>query len=124
MRRVIDDTHYDELAERIMGVVFSMPAAEVSKYDYGMYRAQLDLIMDYILKRVDNLKFGKSMNTTSIGNNACYEIIYTGDEKEEQICGIFHSTNDMYGGQIIWCSMYDNREETHGCRKIKGVKGA
>ena len=122
MRRVIDDSMYDKVAETIMDIVKNIPANKVSKYDYGMYRAQSYKIIEYILERVDNIKFGKSMNTTGIGNNECYEIIYTGNSQEEQICGLIHLTDNMFSSQIVWCSIYDNNEATHGSRTITGCK--
>ena len=120
MRRVIDDSKYNEVAKIIMEIVQGIPANRVSEYEYGMYRAQSYKIREYILERVNNIKFGKSMNTIGIGNNGCYEIIYTGNPQEEQICGLIHLTNDMYGSQIVWCSEYDNGKATHGKREIRG----
>ena len=118
MRRVIDDTHYNEIAKEIYNVVKKIPVDEVSEYDWGMYRAQKRLIMEYILKNVDKIKFGKDMNTTGIGNNGCYEIIYI-EDNEEQICGLIYITNNMYGGQIVWVSDYDNYDRTPS-RTIRG----
>ena len=120
MRRVIDDACYEEKAKEIAKVISSIPADEVSKYDYGTYRAQRDMIIDRILKEVKDIKLGKDMNTTGIGNNWCRELIYTGNEKEEQVFGIIHSTNDMFGCEIIWVSDYDGncckgKRKIHGC---------
>lgn len=123
MRRVIDDSHYNEVAERIMEIVYEIPAKKVSSYSYGTYRAIGSKIMAYILEHITNVKFGKSCNTTGIGNNACYEIIYTGNEVEEQICGLIHLTDDMFGSEIVWCSSYDDKKATHGTRTIRGTKG-
>lgn len=111
MRRVIDDTHFEEIKRAITDIIFNIPADEVSEYDYGTYRSQEYLIKRYILSKMPNIKFGQSMNKTSIGNNSCYEIIYMGDPNEEQICGIIHLTNDMYGGTICWVSDYDNNRK-------------
>ena len=123
MRRVIDDSAYKNVANAIMEIVMNIPADEVSEYSYGSYRAESYKIKEYILKRITNIKFGKSMNTTGIGNNGCYEIIYTGNDNEEQICGLIHLTNDMFGSQIVWCSEYDNGSPTHGKRQIRGCNG-
>ena len=120
MRRVIDDTVYEVKAMEIAKIICGIPADEVSKYDYGKYRAQRSMIIDKILSEVKNIKLGKDMNTTSFGNNWCKELIYTGNENEEQIFGIIHSTDDMYGGQIVWVSDYDGnnrrgKRTIHGC---------
>ena len=120
MRRVIDDAHYEEVKKMVMNVIFEIPAEKVSKYEYGKYRAQEDLIMKYILKELSGvIKFGKDMNDTGIGNNACYELIYLGDPKEEQVCGIIHLTNDMYGNIICWVTDYDEERESI-TRTIRG----
>jgi len=120
MRRVIDDTHLERLADMLTEIIFAIPADKVSEYDYGTYRSQSHLIKDFILKHTNNIKFGQSMNKTGIGNNGCYELIYTGDPLEEQIFGLIHLTNNMYGGTICWISDYDNNIEwksrtIHGC---------
>ena len=121
MRRVIDDRYFDEISKAITDVINKIPAEKVSKYDYGMYRSDRHMIMQYILTNVPDIMFGKSMNTTGIGNNGCYEIICTKDKTEEQICGLIHLTDDMYGGTICWVSDYDNfRKMSH--RTIKGRK--
>jgi hypothetical protein len=125
MRRVIDDAHYEEVKKMVMDVIFKISAAKVSEYDYGIYRAQRDLIMKYILKKLSKvIKFGKDMNNTGIGNNACYELIYLGDSKEEQICGIIHLTDDMYGDIICWVTDYDEKRKSkertiYGCKPIQ-----
>lgn len=120
MRRIIDDTHFEEVKKAITEVIFKIPADEVSKYDYGTYRSQEYLIKNYIFSRVPNIKFGRDMNTTGIGNNGCYEIIYMDFEHEEEhICGLIHLTNDMYGGTICWVSDYDNNRKCKS-RRICG----
>lgn len=124
MRRVIDDAHYEEVKKMVMDVIFEIQyvADEVSKYEYGTYRAQRDLIMEYILKELNKvIKFGKDMNDTGIGNNACYELIYLGDPKEEQICGVIHLTNDMFGDIICWVTDYDEERESKECT-IRGCE--
>lgn len=119
MRRVIDDACYEVKAKEIAKVISSIPADEVSKYDYGTYRAQRSMIIDRILKEVKDIKLGKDMNTTGIGNNWCRELIYIGNENEEQVFGVIHSTNDMFGGEIVWVSDYDGNR-CKGKRKIHG----
>lgn len=112
MRRVIDDSMYPELSEKIMDIVKHIPGNRVSEYEYGMHRANRCLIKNYILERIENVKYGKDMNTTGIGNNACYELIYTGNCSEEQVFGIIHLTDDMFGSQIVWVSDIDNVRKT------------
>ena len=119
MRRVIDDEHYDEIAAKIEDVIFSIPAETVSEYNYGTYRAMTGKIVSAILNNVANIKLGNDMNTTGIGNNWCKEIIYTGNPKEEQIIGLLHCTDDMFG--CVYCSVtdYDGGRKTKS-RKIHG----
>ena len=119
MRRVIDDAHYEEVKKAITDIIFKIPADKVSEYSYGIYRSEGYLIKKYILARVTNIKFGKDMNTTGIGNNGCYEIIYIGNPDEEQICGLIHLTDDMYGNTICWVSDYDEKRKGK-TRKIIG----
>lgn len=120
MRRVIDDTHYEEVKKAITDVLFKIPADKVSEYSYGTYRSEGYLIKKYIFSRVPNIKFGKDMNTTGIGNNSCYEIIYTDfDKEEEHICGLIHLTDNMFGSTICWVSDYDG-ERKGMTRKITG----
>lgn len=120
MRRVIDDTYYEEAAHEIMSIVRNINPKLVSEYDYGTYRAKSILIMAHIKEHVEQIKFGKSLNTTGIGNNEQYEIIYTGNPSEEHICGAIHLTNDMYGSVIIWVSDIDNTTKTPSI-KISGA---
>ena len=108
MRRVIDDRFYGDVAKDITEIIKKIPRNEVSRHSYGTMRSDRKLIMSYILSKIDNIKFGRDMNTTGIGNNGCYEIICTSNPSEEQICGLIHLTNDMYGGTICWVSDYDN----------------
>ena len=121
MRRVIDDTCYESKAEEIAEVIRRISANEVSKYEGGMYRAQCDMIIEKILESVGDIKLGRDMNNTGIGNNWSRELIYTGNENEEQIFGIIHCTNDMYGGEIVWVSDYDKGRQ-RGKRTIRGQK--
>lgn len=122
MRRVIDDFYYNVAEKEIMCIVNNIPAKEVSEYDYGLYRAQVSLIRNYVQKNLKYIRFGKSEHAYDIGNNNAYEIIYTGNPKEEQICGLFHITDNMYGSCICWVSDIDEKRKTisveiHGCSK-------
>ena len=121
MRRVIDDTYYEEAARDIMRIVRNIKPEQVSEYSYGTYRAKSRLIIQQIKDKVEDIKFGKSLNTTGIGNNEQYEIIYTGNPQEEQICGAIHLTDDMYGSVIVWVSDIDNTTKTQSI-KIHGTE--
>lgn len=119
MRRVIDDRHYAEVAEDIKSIVLNMPEEAVSKYSYGMYRASSEKIKEYILRKTHlPIKFGKSLNTTVIGNNEQYEIIYSSPD-EEEICGAIHLTDNMYGSEIVFVTDYDGHNRWFG-RTIRG----
>lgn len=119
MRRVIDDTMYEDLGYAITEFVATIPAESVSEYSWYDYRASSRKIIEKILRNFDKVKLGKSLNTTGIGNNEQYELIYTGDPNEEQIFGAIHLTNDMFGGEIVWVSNIDNTDSFRS-RKIIG----
>lgn len=119
MRRVYDDCMYSLKSEEINEIIWSIEPKEVSEYDYGMRRAQTNLIVKEILNNVSNIKLGKDVNTSGIGNNYCHELIYIGNPEEEQIFGLIHCTNDMYGGVICWVSDVDESRNTPS-RKIVG----
>ena len=119
MRRVIDDEHYLEVSEQIARAINNINPGSVSDYSYSSWRANGNKILNAIKNSVKDIKWGKYMNTTGIGNNASYEIIYLGNPKEEQICGIIHVTDDMYGSQICWVSDYDGKRSTKS-RTIPG----
>ena len=112
MRRVIDDKYYEQISKEIMDIINKIERPDVSRYSWGIDRSESGLIIKYILGRIKGVKFGRSMNTTGIGNNECYEIICARDKAEEQICGIIHLTNNMYGSTICWVSDYDNNRKT------------
>ena len=116
MRRVIDDTHYEEISHKINTVLHSIKRKDVLEYDNGMERSQSNIIMNKVLKEIPKIKFGNNCNTTGIGNNKEYEIIYTGDPKEEQICGIIHLTNNMFGYHICWVSDIDRDRKTENIK--------
>lgn len=112
MRRVYDDSMYNEVATVVNGVIQTINPNQVSEYSYGCDRASRSLIKSEILNKTNYIKFGRNVNDTGIGNNACYELIYTGNDQEEQIVGLFHCTDDMYGGQICWVSDIDDERST------------
>ena len=118
MRRVFDDKHYAEISEQINKVLFGIPGDEVSEYGNGMYRAKVSLIRNYIAERVP-VKFGRNEHANGIGNNNSIEIIVM-DGDEEQICGLLHMTDDMFGNVIAWTSDIDGkrigyRRKIYGC---------
>lgn len=122
MRRVYDDAKYDWVSSAIMEAVRTIDPASVSRYEHGDYRAQSALIQQAILRAVPNIFFGRYVNTTGIGNNACWEVVcFDDDSQEQQICAVFHSTNNMFGGQICWVSDIDGRRAT-GSRTIFGTE--
>ena len=122
MRRVIDDTKYGVAKKMIVDLLRFVPAHMVSEYSYGMYRAKPYLVRRYLEERLPLIKFGKCEHAHGIGNNNAWEIIYLGNPDEEQICGLFHATDDMYGTAICWVSSYDEDNRTPSCY-IKGTKG-
>ncbi len=111
MRRVYDDSMYDEVAAVVNAVIQTINPNQVSEYRWGVNRANESLIRYEILNKTSYIKFGRN---TGIGNNASYELIYTGNNQEEQIVGLFHCTDDMYGGQICWVSDIDGGRCTKG----------
>ena len=112
MRRVYDDFYYNKVSKEIYKALRSISRDDVSEYEWGMKRSQRSLIMRKILFQVPDIKWGKSCNTTGIGNNGCYEVIYTGNDKEEQIIGLIHLTDNMFGTTICWVSDIDNDRKT------------
>ena len=117
MRRVYDDKNYAEISEKIGKILYDIAADEVSEYCYGTYRAKVYLVQEYIAERVP-IKFGRNEHEYGIGNNNAIEIIVT-DGDEEQICGLLHLTDDMFGGVIAWTSDIDEKRKGYQ-RKIYG----
>ena len=74
-------------------------------------RSDRSLILDRILKNVSDIKLGRDVNTTGIGNNWAHELIYTANPAEEQIFGILHMTDDMFGSIICWMSDIDKKRK-------------
>ena len=109
MRRVYDDDMYNEVAVVVNGVIQTINPNQVAEYSWGINRANDSLIRNVILNRTNYIKFGRNIG---ISNNACYELIYTGNDQEEQIVGLFHCTDDMYGGMICWVSDIDGGRST------------
>ena len=120
MRRVIDDRHYQEVSDKIYEILKSMPADEVSKTEYGLYRAQTNLIYHYILDRLENVKFAKNSHAHGIGNNNAIELVYIGEPDEEQICGYLHLNDDMYGSVYCYVTDYDGLRWDYPTRKVYG----
>ena len=116
MRRVYDDSKYCQIRKQIMDVVSLMPASAVSEYSWGTERASVAKIREYVSTRVP-VKYGRNEHAKGIGNNNAIEIIVT-DGNEEQICGLLHLTDDMYGGVICWVSDIDGGRKSN-TRKIR-----
>lgn len=116
MRRVIDDTMYEKISDDIMHFVDFMPIKSVSKYEWGMDRIQVSKVKAYISNRFTELevpvKFCKTEHAHGIGNNNAIEIVWCGEEKEEQICGLLHLNTDMYGGIYCYCTDVDGGTKT------------
>ena len=112
MRRVVDDRMYVVISDQINKLIWSLDPKPLSAYSWGMDRVNVGMVRDAIAARIPNIKFGKNEHANGIGNNNAYEIIYTGNPREEQICGLLHLTDDMYGGVICWVSDVDNTTKT------------
>lgn len=114
MRRVYNDSQYDYISNRIMEIISQIDSRDVSEYDYGMERVRGSLIQEKIERLCNTFKFQKAPCTYGIGNNQVREIIYTPmDCEEEQICGLLHMTDDMFGREICWCSDIDGNRRTN-----------
>ena len=107
MRRVYDDTMYHKLASGITSVLYDIERKDVERYG----RSVRSLILDKVFEKVSDIKLGKNVNTTGIGNNWKCELIYTGNPEEEQIFGILHMTDNMYGAIICWMSDIDEEDD-------------
>ena len=112
MRRVYDDSQYQRIAEELEAAFRSINAEEVSEYDYGIYRAKVSKVKDALLRKVGGIKCGKVEHAHGIGNNNAIEIVCLSDPVEEQICGLLHLVDDMYGGIIFWVSDIDGDRQT------------
>ena len=112
MRRIYDDSKYDEVRDAIMLYVRNhINPKDVAEYSYGSNRVEPRLVRDAVERHLGNdYKFGKCEHAHGIGNNNAWEIIYMGEE--EQICGLFHATDDMYGGVYCWVTDIDEERKT------------
>lgn len=124
MRRVIDDEHFEEIANKICAIIKDIPADEVSESGWCLDKdASVYLIANYIKDRLEDVKFGKNEHAHGIGNNNAIELIYTGNPKEEQICGYLHLVNNMYGCVVCYVTDIEGnrldfpKREIHGCNK-------
>jgi len=112
MRRVYDDTEYQNVADTLRKAFLAIPADYVSEYDYGMYRAKVSKVKEQLLRYVPSIKFGNTTHAHGIGNNNAIEIVYTGNNFEEQICGLLHLIDDMYGGVLFYVTDIDGNRKT------------
>ena len=112
MRRVIDDAMYPAIAAKVSKAIQAIHPAACREYSMGMDRVRVSIVRDEIVRRVPQIRIGKNEHAYGIGNNNAYEIIYTGNPTEEQICGLLHLTNDMFGGVYAWVSDVDGSRKT------------
>ena len=76
------------------------------------YRASVSKIRDHIAQEL-GIKYGHNEHAHGIGNNNALEIIVSDPcSDEEQVCGLLHLTDDMFGGVICWVSDIDNKRKT------------
>ena len=116
MRRVIDDSKLSLANDRIATALYKLKPEAVTRYEYGTDRIQVGLIKKYILNNIGNdFIFGDTKHAHGIGNNNAIEIIYTGDPKEQQICGYINLIDNMYGSVICYLTdIDDNRVCRYG----------
>jgi len=126
MRRVIDDTHLTEVADAVYEIIEEIDPADVSRYDYGMYRAMVSLVRQKILLELnrrfqDNVvTFGETTHAYGIGNNNEIELVFH-TPAEQQICGRLCLINNMFGDVICFLKDVDrNRLEDYPSIKIRG----
>lgn len=125
MRRVYDDSHLNEIGDFITETIRTIPADTVSLYSYGMYRTQVYKVREAIQNALDKkfgkgtVIFGKNEHANGIGNNNAIEIIFN-DKEEQQICGLLHLTDNMYGGCIAFVTDIDGDRRDFAKRNIRG----
>lgn len=108
MRRVIDDSKLSLANDRIATALYKLKPEAVTRYEYGTDRIQVSLIKKYILNNIGNdFIFGDTKHAHGIGNNNAIEVIYTGDPKEQQICGYINLIDNMYGSVICYLTDID-----------------
>lgn len=110
MRRVYDDSQYAKISESIRKLIVGIQPEEVSEYCWGMDRVRPGLIRGYLEARLP-VKFGRNEDASGIGNNNALQIIVK-NGSEEQICGLLHLTDDMFGGVYAWVSDIDGGRKT------------
>lgn len=110
MRRVYDDSQYANTSADISKLITEIRPAEVSEYIWSMDRVRPGRIRDYLESRLP-VKFGRNEDASGIGNNNALQIIVQ-NGAEEQICGLLHLTDDMFGGVYAWVSDIDGDRRT------------
>lgn len=110
MRRVYDDSMYSKTSAEITKLLYAIRPAEVSEYIWSMDRVRPGRILGYLESRLP-VKFGRNEDTSGIGNNNALQIIVK-NGAEEQICGLLHLTDDMFGGVYAWVSDIDGGRRT------------
>lgn len=116
MRRVYDDSKFDLAKQCITNAYKDMRFEDVSRHENYTDRVRVDLMKSFILDYFNGqFKYGHTTHAHGIGNNNAIEIIYVGDPTEEQICGLLHLTQGMYGEAYMFVTDIDgNRKEKYG----------
>ena len=114
MRRVYDDTMFSQMTIDASEALLYAKANKKEFSDYG--RESVSKISAHVFGWLNEYGFpcikGKNEHAYGIGNNNAIEVIYTGDEHEQQICGLLHLTDDMYGNVICWTSDIDGKRSS------------
>ena len=111
MRRVYDDSMIAKAVEGIDIGMQLLDCKSVCKYKWSDTRADVGLIKSYLSEYIGrNFKFGNTSHAYNIGNNNAIEIIYTGNPAEEQICGLLHLIDDMFGGVYVYVTDIDGNK--------------
>ena len=81
----------------------------------GPCRVLDNIVTKLDITKVNDFIFGDTKHAHGIGNNNAIEIIYTGDPKEQQICGYINLIDNMYGSVICYLTdIDDNRVCRYG----------
>lgn len=111
MRRVYDDYKFEPTKNAIMIALSRVQPGLVSRYSYGMYRADSSMIRTAVLNWLNRngvmYRFGNTTHAHGIGNNNATEIIYIGNPNEQQICGLFHANEDLHSGCFCYVTDID-----------------
>ena len=107
MRIVYDDCVMDIYKNKIENFLLDIASINPESVRRNN-RVSEKLIREVIVRRFSELKLGRNVNNTGIGNNNCYELVLP-NGNEDMIFGLLHLTDDMHGGVICWLAdYYDN----------------